>query len=348
MPMKRILAILISAVMLMCLFTGCKNKSESPQTYTFTVETDASGGKGWTIRYSQSGIVNCKETARDEENKTDFVFTGVQKGDVHVTLFHAKQGESILKADNVYMLDLSVDRKGRVTESDPYYGAYAVDCGNAVSGAEWQVSYSDKNVVHTNVRRHPLDLDGDGMQNYTTEYIFTGRRPGAVHVQIENYLPWCDLTQPQEDLWLYVDSEYRVSALEMTEFQSFRLTQQGTTAEQTVYAAEKTEDGVQLTRYTAVQSWSDTARDMVEEKTNENVLNGGEDTYRHLAGLLHESNVKDWNGFHGTNPHVLDGRSFRFEAVLANGQTIEAGGTNHFPDGLSALEDILYTLMENA
>ena len=346
--MKKILSIFLSAVMLMCLFAGCKNKSEAVKTYTFTATTHANNGKQWTIRYSKSGIVTCTETARSGEDKTDFVFTGVQKGTVRVTLFHAKPGDSIQKADDVYILDLLVDRKGRVTESDPYYGAFSVDCGNAITGAEWQVSYSDQTIVHTLSRHHPLDLEGDGMQGYSTEYVFTGRRPGVVHVQIETYLPWCDLTQTEQDLWLYVDSAYRVSALEMTEFQSFRLTKQGSTAGQTVYAAQKTEDGVQLTRYTALGSWSEDAQDYVEERRNETVLNGGEDVYRHLAGLLHECKVTDWDGFHGSDPNVLDGSSFTFEAVLKDGKTISASGTNRFPDGLRALEDTLYTRMENA
>lgn len=59
-----------------------------------------------------------------------------------------------------------------------------------------------------------------------------------------------------------------------------------------------------------------------------------------------------WAGFSGHDPNVLDGSSFRLEAVLADGTRIEAHGENKFPpnyrDVMSALDALTAAAQKNA
>ena len=68
--------------------------------------------------------------------------------------------------------------------------------------------------------------------------------------------------------------------------------------------------------------------------------------------ILEEYGVGGWAGFSGYDPNVLDGSSFRLEAVLADGTRIEAHGENKFPpnyrDVMSALDDLTATAQKNA
>lgn len=344
--LQRILSLFVSVVMVMGLFSGCGQKPLSGVPYTMTVESDASGARQWSADYDKDGIVTHTVTEHADTGETEVVFTGVKKGTAKVTLYRAEPGQILRAADDVFVFTLCVDRKGNVTKTGSDHGAYTVDCGSGISGAEWKVVCSDESVVRWAGREKPFKSDEDGMQSFTMEYTFTGRHPGAAHVQVQTYLPWADEVAPMRDFWLFVDGEYRVSLLEATDFESVRLSVQGSSAGQDVYEAQKTEDGVKLFHYTGYYDWSDAINDYAETREDETVLDGGEAAYRYIAGLLTACDVRKWDGFRKSNPHVLDGEMFSFSAKLADGTTITASGSNSFPvhygELVNALHDYVY------
>ena len=86
-----------------------------------------------------------------------------------------------------------------------------------------------------------------------------------------------------------------------------------------------------------------------------------EEVYQEQAGpelleqakaILEEYGVGGWAGFSGHDPNVLDGKSFRLEATLADGTRIEAHGENRFPpnyrDVMSALDALTAAAQKNA
>ena len=77
-----------------------------------------------------------------------------------------------------------------------------------------------------------------------------------------------------------------------------------------------------------------------------------EEVYQEAKAILEEYGVGGWAGFSGHDPSVLDGSSFRLEAVLADGTRIEAHGENKFPpnyrDVMSALDDLTAAAQKNA
>ena len=333
--MKKRITFFFFFLMIMGLFSGCGNKTLSGEPYTLTVTTDATDTQEWSVRYDRNGVVSHVVTSRDD-GKTDVVFTGLQKGKVNATVSRIVKGKTMSYADEAYVLTLLVDRKGNVTESTPQYGAYTVDCGQGISGSEWVIECEDGN-VRWNGHQNLIKQDGDGMQGYTMRYSFTGKRPGASHVLVQTYLPWCNVYEPMRDLWLYVDSEYRVSELKMTDFESFRLEERGMRAECLVLEAQKTETGVKLADFDEVSRWSNETNDYETSRLNESTADGDELLYRSVAGLLTECNIKKWDGFNKSNLHVLDGKMFTFTATLADGSRIYATGSNSFPDGYSTL-----------
>lgn len=70
-----------------------------------------------------------------------------------------------------------------------------------------------------------------------------------------------------------------------------------------------------------------------------------------FSALLNELNLTGWNGFNGNDPDVLDGRSFSLSVAFADGNVVEASGSNSFPSGYSdkmgRVEDFFRTLMED-
>ncbi|MCR5485844.1 MAG: hypothetical protein K6F09_09650 [Clostridiales bacterium] len=340
--MKKIISIILSAVIVMGLFSACgKNKPVQDASYTFTVPTDPTGSRSWTVSYDKSGVVSHKITMRDDGENTDVVFSGEKHGTARATVYRTIPGSTISEADDVYVIELDVDRKGAVSLSSPQYGEYEMNCGNAISGAKWNIEY-DEEKLHCSSRNKMFESEGDGMQSYDTVYTFTGRHTGAAHVHVTTYLSWCDITNEIRDEWLYVDGEYRVTTLRMTEFESFRLEEQGTMAVKNVYEAVSTDDGVRLSRFdTYISGDSDE-----EERINETVTDGDETVYRTLAGLLNECDTESWDGFSGSDPRVLDGSSFTFEAKLKDGKRIYASGSNAFPDGYRTFENGLYSCMK--
>ena len=115
-------------------------------------------------------------------------------------------------------------------------------------------------------------------------------------------------------------------------FQSFRIEEHGTMAEEEVYVAEKTGDNVHVEYYICRKKWNNDTKDYDETKIRSQAKDGDQQLYDEVCKLLAECAVDEWSGFHGENPPGLyDGSSMQFEATLTDGTKIGASGTNNFP-----------------
>lgn len=125
------------------------------------------------------------------------------------------------------------------------------------------------------------------------------------------------------------DIEYGGDPLE---FESFRLSEGGMSAQEEVYEGWRTETGAHLEYYITCSYWDDTGGEYVDRKDIVHAVDGGEEFYRELCTLLGNCRIDKWEGFHGDNPPgILDGSSMSFEAVLGDGKQISAYGSNNFP-----------------
>lgn len=81
-----------------------------------------------------------------------------------------------------------------------------------------------------------------------------------------------------------------------------------------------------------VHMYYHTAKGFVEKKR---AVTGDKQFLQDLAGVIKEQKLYQWNGFHKSPPHILDGDGFGFYAVYNNGKEepeyIEASGSNAFP-----------------
>lgn len=117
----------------------------------------------------------------------------------------------------------------------------------------------------------------------------------------------------------------------LMEFQSIRISETGMMAYSTVYYAEKTDTGVHLEYYMGRYYWD--GNDQKEDKQMIHQVDGDETLYQKVARLAAKYDLISWDGFSGSDPNVLDGYSFSFDATLADGKTISASGSNKYPDG---------------
>lgn len=62
--------------------------------------------------------------------------------------------------------------------------------------------------------------------------------------------------------------------------------------------------------------------------------------------ILEENQVGNWNGFHGSNSHVLDGDGFGLFVEFTDGTTISASGENRYPKNYSETASALWKLIE--
>ena len=129
---------------------------------------------------------------------------------------------------------------------------------------------------------------------------------------------------------------------EKFDFERITLNEHGSAAEAREYEAVKTKSGAILTLYIGRWNYDDK---ITKEECVEKRIEGGEELYDKLAALAGECDIENWDGFSETNPNVLDGYSFRFEAA-ADGKSIYASGSNAAPDHYyefeNGLRDILY------
>ncbi len=62
--------------------------------------------------------------------------------------------------------------------------------------------------------------------------------------------------------------------------------------------------------------------------------------------ILNDCNLLKWNGFHGERPRgLLDGTTFKMEAVVDGGRTIYADGSENFPAGYRELMSEMHRLL---
>ena len=93
----------------------------------------------------------------------------------------------------------------------------------------------------------------------------------------------------------------------------------------------KTEDGGLRLSYQLERSYYNGEKD-IEEKDVISEITGDAAFYSEISALLGNYDVASWDGFSGANPPgILDGESGGFDAVLSDGSTISAYGSNNFP-----------------
>ena len=65
-----------------------------------------------------------------------------------------------------------------------------------------------------------------------------------------------------------------------------------------------------------------------------------------LLSLIEDYDIEAWNGFHGSNPFVLDGEGFSLVLRFADGTAVSASGENAFPEnyyGVTVGIDAIFT-----
>lgn len=130
------------------------------------------------------------------------------------------------------------------------------------------------------------------------------------------------------------------------EFESFSLSESGTTAETHVYEGYKTADGVHLEYYISQSIWDNSISGYTETRITVRSVDGNEALYQTLCTLFGDCKIDKWANFKGSNPpNVLDGSSMSFQAVLADGTKITADGTNNFPKNFRAFSNELHKLI---
>lgn len=74
-----------------------------------------------------------------------------------------------------------------------------------------------------------------------------------------------------------------------------------------------------------------------------------DDEVGRLERLIADFGLWDWNGFSGSSPDVLDGKSFALSVSFADGREIKAWGSNSFPagyfDAAQAIEEFFADVM---
>lgn len=135
----------------------------------------------------------------------------------------------------------------------------------------------------------------------------------------------------------------RSSAGEAVLFENFKMSLRGMRSQNPVIEGVKNQNGgLRLEYYFSSSYWDKTANRPKEKKMSICSLEGDAVFYTEIAKLLGQHQIKKWNGFRGNNPPgILDGESGSFEAVLADGSSISASGSNNFPSGFRGLWRIL-------
>ena len=114
----------------------------------------------------------------------------------------------------------------------------------------------------------------------------------------------------------------------------------GSTAQNDIYRVEKTADGVRVGRY--LTQWEDGK----EVENPVRVLELGAEDYDRIARMLSYYQVENWDGFAGNNSHVLDGGGFNFEMKLTDGSSVNAHGSNSYPDHYGQIRDAILAYLK--
>lgn len=122
------------------------------------------------------------------------------------------------------------------------------------------------------------------------------------------------------------------------DFKSLKLTENNCSAIVEVLEAEKTNNGIRLTR--AYENISNDERTVVRE------INGDEALLNEVQTKLGQLKVEKWNGFKGSNPpDILDGTSMNFECTMSDGSRITAYGSNNFPKNYNEVHRYLFDML---
>ncbi len=70
----------------------------------------------------------------------------------------------------------------------------------------------------------------------------------------------------------------------------------------------------------------------------------GKDFEEQLAAILRDNDAGRWNGFNKQDRRIMDGIGFSMHVILADGQTIDAGGYMEWPAGYNDVETALNRL----
>ena len=120
----------------------------------------------------------------------------------------------------------------------------------------------------------------------------------------------------------------------------------GMTVGETVIEVTKTQKGAALSKYTRWTYWDSDKQEEIEEKQIIREMEAGQDMYDQIAAEAGKYGAASWDGFSESDPNVLDGETFRFEAELEDGTMLHAYGSNAFPDGYRAMVKYLEDIME--
>lgn len=130
-------------------------------------------------------------------------------------------------------------------------------------------------------------------------------------------------------------------------FESFRFHIIGMSVEADVVVGGKTETGAYLEYCTEIERYNSESGEEETERYDIHRIEGDEQFYHTLCQLLGVYGVTGWDGFVGKNPPgVRDGESGSFRATLSDGSTIEAHGSNNFPQNYHSLYSLLRKMVD--
>ena len=107
-------------------------------------------------------------------------------------------------------------------------------------------------------------------------------------------------------------------------FDRIELSEHGTMAVYDRYVAERTKNGVLLSYYRVYMA-ADDREELVYQREE------GPEVYEALVAACAQAKMRSWDGYSGSNPHVLDGGGFSLDVVLSDGSTVSAHGSNAQP-----------------
>ncbi|MBR1382217.1 MAG: hypothetical protein IJ555_00150 [Ruminococcus sp.] len=127
------------------------------------------------------------------------------------------------------------------------------------------------------------------------------------------------------------------------DFEYLTLSENHCMAHNEEYSFFKTADGVRIEHnMVSISYGSEPERSAALQKG----IDGDKALYEKIkTALAKDCHILSWDGFHGSDPNVLDGTSFSFEMKLADGKVISAGGTNSFPNGYRELTALFNELL---
>lgn len=125
------------------------------------------------------------------------------------------------------------------------------------------------------------------------------------------------------------------------EFKEIKLTTTTTASGKWVYELKQQVNGMLAEYYYETEEYKNGKYVSIKTSIHKTVL--GLDKYQELNELLIDCGIRKWNGWHKTNPFVLDGGGFSFVLSTKSGEIIEASGTNMTPKNYAEI----YSAIEN-